>query len=122
MSKRPLSVTIIGWIYVAAGVLSLGYHATEFKTARPFEVDAVWACLSGLLAIVGGAFMQRGWNWARWLSILWMAGHVVRSAFHPLAELIMHAVLLATFAFFLFRPPAAAYFRSGRPGLAETKN
>ena len=119
MNKRPLSVTVISWIFVATGVVGLAYHATEFNPARPFEGDVFWVCLVRLLAIVGGAFMLRGWNWARWLSILWIAWHVILSFFHPLSELIMHGVLLAVFAFFLFRPRVSAYFLSGRAGCAQ---
>ena len=114
MNKRPLPVTIIAWLYVVAGVVGLAYHATEFKVARPFEGDVLWVCFVRLLAIVAGAFMLRGRNWARWLSIAWMAWHVVLSTFHPLSELIMHSVLLVMFGFFLFRPGASAYFRNGR--------
>ena len=111
MNKRPLSVTTIAWLYLVAGVVGLAYHATEFKLARPFENDAVWVCFVRLLAIVGGAFLLRGRNWARWLSIAWMAWHVYLSALHPLSELITHSVLLVVFAFLLFRPRASAYFR-----------
>ena len=114
MKKRPLSVTIIAWIFVAVGVVGLAYHATEFKIARPFENDAVWVCFVRLLAIVGGVFMLRGQNWARWLAVSWMAWHVILSFFHPLSELIVHALLLAVIACFLFRPRASAYFRAAR--------
>jgi len=114
VNKRPLSVTIIAWVFVAAGVVGLAYHATEFKTARPFENDAVWVCLVRLLAIVAGAFLLRGHNWARWLSIVWMAWHVGLSVFHPWSELIVHASLLVVIACFLFRPRASAYFRAAR--------
>ena len=119
MNKRPFSVTIIAWIYAVAGVVGLAYHAKEFKLARPFEDDAAWVCLVRLLAIVAGAFMLRGRNWARWLSIAWMAWHVYLSVFHPLSELIMHSVLLVVFAFFLFRPRASAYFRGSRAARAQ---
>ena len=116
MIKRPLSVTIIAWIYLAAGVIGLAYHAKEFKLAHPFENDGLWICLVRLLAIVAGAFMLRGHNWARWLSVAWMAWHVYLSIFHPLSELIMHSVLLVVFAFFLFRPRVSAYFKNQKTG------
>ena len=120
MKKRPLSVTIIAWLYIAMGVVGLAYHATEFKLARPFENDAVWICLVRLLAIIAGAFLLRGRNWARWLSIAWMAWHVGLSAFHPLPELIMHSVLLGVFALFLLRPPASAWFRAAKTSAPPT--
>jgi len=114
VNKRPLAVTIIAWVYIASGVVGLAYHATEFKSAQPFENDAVWVCSVRLLAIVGGVFMLRGQNWARWLAIAWIAWHVGLSAFHELSGLIMHSVLLVVIAFFLFRPQASAYFRAAK--------
>ena len=114
MNKRPLAVTIIAWVYVASGVIGLAYHATEFKIERPFENDAAWVCSVRLLAIVAGAFLLRGQNWARWLAVVWMAWHVGLSLFHPLSELIVHTLLFAVIAFFLFRPRASAYFRAAR--------
>ena len=119
MNKRPLPVTIIAWIYIVAGVVGLAYHAQKFKQMHPFENDAAWICLVRLLAIVCGAFMLRGYNWARWLAIAWMAWHVYLSILHPLPELIMHSVLLVVFAFFLFRPQASAYFRNPKAGKAK---
>ena len=62
MNKRPLSVTVIGCIFVAAGVIGLAYHVTEFKTERPFEYGLVWVSLLRLLAIPGGVFVLRGNN------------------------------------------------------------
>jgi hypothetical protein len=79
--------------------------------------QAIEVCRAALGAEV--EFMLRGQNWARWLSIVWMAWHVVLSAFHPLSELIMHGVLLAVFALFLFRPRAPAYFQNGRSGRTQ---
>lgn len=124
MSKRPLSVTIIAWLFVAAGVVGLAYHATEFKLARPFENDALWICFVRLLAIIGGVYLLRAQNWARWLCIAWMAWHVALSAIHSLSELITHTLMLVVFTFFLFRPRASVYFRSGNPGTKhqETKD
>ena len=34
MSKRPLSITIIGWLFIATGVVGIAYHATELKADR----------------------------------------------------------------------------------------
>jgi hypothetical protein len=114
MNKRPLSVTILGLLFAGAGVIGLAYHLNEFKTLSPFPYDVFWVCLVRLLAILGGVFMLRGRNWARWLTLAWIAYHVVLSYFHTVQELVAHLVLLAVFAFFLFRPAATEYFR-GRP-------
>lgn len=111
MNKRPLSVTIIGWLFIAAGLVGLTYHITEFTAQGPFQYNLVWVLVLRLLAIFCGAFILRGSNWARWLLLIWIAYHVVLSAFHSVSELVMHSVLLAVVAYFLFRPRASAYFR-----------
>jgi len=111
MNKRPRSISVISWLFVAAGAIGLAYHATEFKVDRPFQYDVVWVCLVRLLAILCGVFMLRGSNWARWLLLVWIAYHVILSAFHSLSELAMHTLLLGVVAYFLFRPRASAYFR-----------
>jgi hypothetical protein len=114
MNKRPRSVTVISCLFIAAGAIGLAYHATEFKTQRPFQSDLVWVCFVRLLAILCGAFMLRGSNWARWLLIVWIGYHVILSAFHTLFELVMHSLLFAVVAYFLLRPQASAYFRGTR--------
>jgi hypothetical protein len=115
MRKRPLSITLIGWIFVAAGVIGLAYHATEFKAERPFDSDFLWVCFVRLLAMVGGAFVLRGRNWARWLLIVWLGYHVGLSVIHTPFELAVHSLLFAGLLFSLFRGPASAYFRSPKP-------
>ena len=112
--KRPLSVTIISWLFVAAGVVGLAYHLSEFKTLHPFPSDVAWVGLLRLVAIVCGTFMLRGNNWARWLSLAWLTFHVILSGFHSLRELVMHSVLLAILSYFLLRPVAREYFLAGR--------
>jgi hypothetical protein len=111
MIKRPISVTLIGVVFIVAGATGLAYHATDFRTMRPAEYALV--CFVRLLAVVGGAFLLRGKNWARWLVIAWMAFHVALSVLHTPVEVAMHAVLLLIIAWFLFRPKASAYFRTG---------
>lgn len=120
MNKRPLSVTVIGCIFVAAGVIGFAYHVTEFKTQRPFEYGIVWVSLVRLLAILGGVFVLRGHNWARWLLLIWIAYHVILSAFHSPFELVVHGLLFAVIAYFLFRSHASEYFRSAGAEPAQT--
>jgi hypothetical protein len=60
--------------------------------------------------------MLRGSNWARWLLLVWVAYHVILSAFHSLSGLAIHSLLFAVVAYFLFSPPPAAYFRGARAG------
>lgn len=115
MNKRPLSISIIGGIFIAAGVIGFGYHFTEFRTHPPLEV--VWVCLLRLLAILGGVLVLRGKNWARWLVLAWIAYHVVLSAFHSTFELAVHAAFFVVIAYVLFRPGVSAYFRKQETAL-----
>jgi len=119
MHKRPHSVTVISGLFLATGVVGLAYHLTEFKSQGPFQYELVWVCLVRLLAIICAVFMLRAGNWARWLLVIWIAYHVVLSAFHSPAELIIHSVLLAVVAYFLFRPSASAYFRGAKATSAQ---
>jgi hypothetical protein len=114
MNKRPSSVTVIGVIFVMAGTIGFVYHLTEFMAQRPFEYDVVWVLLVRLLAIIGGVFLIRGSDWARWFLLIWLAYHVILSAFHSMFELITHSLLLAVIAYFLYRPLVSAYFRDAK--------
>ena len=109
MNKRPLSVTIIGCIFIIVGIVGFAYHITEFDTQRPFGNDSILILLVRLLAALGGVFLLRGSGWARWFLIVWIAYHVVLSAFHPLFELIVHSLLLVVIAYFLYRPKVSAW-------------
>jgi len=113
--NRPLAVTIIGWVYILTGAAGLLYHASDLLSPHPFRFDAVGVEAIRLVAIVSGAFMLRGRDWARWLALAWIACHVVLSAFHGWPQFAVHAVLCAAIAFFLFRPNAAQYFGRGLP-------
>jgi hypothetical protein len=115
MRKRPLSITVIGWTFVVAGLIGLAYHATEFNAERPFDPDFIWVCFVRLLAVVCGGFILRGSNWARWLLVFWLGYHVGLSVVHTPFKLAVHSLLFAGLLFFLFRGPAPAYFRSPKP-------
>jgi hypothetical protein len=104
MKRRPLSVTVISYLFIAAGAIGFAYHLTEFKARGRFDYDLALVCFVRLLAILSGVFMLRGRNWARWLLLVWIAYHVILSAFHSLTELAMHGLLLVVIAYFLFRP------------------
>ncbi len=111
MGKRPLSVTIIACVYLAAGAVGFAYHLTDWKGQQPFPWDFVWIELVRLAAVVCGVYLLKGQNWARWLALAWIGSHVVLSAFHTLPELAIHTLFCAIIAYFLFRPTAARYFR-----------
>jgi hypothetical protein len=114
MNTRPVSVTIIGFMFIAAGMIGLIYHLPDFRAKHPFPYDIVWVSFVRFIAILSGVYMFRGRNWARWVALAWIAYHVILSAFHSVFELAVHALLCAAFAYFLLRPRAARYFRAPR--------
>jgi hypothetical protein len=61
------------------GIVGLGRHLADYEATQPFQYDLVWILIVELAAIVCGAFMLRGANWARWLALAWMGFHVVLS-------------------------------------------
>ena len=105
--KRPLPITILGCVYLGVGAIGFAYH---FRESFAHPNDGVWIELTELGAVVSGAFLLRGHNWARWLALAWIAFHVILSAFGPLREFAIHCVFCALIAWLLFRPDGARYF------------
>lgn len=105
--KRPLPVIVFGCLFVLAGTVGLLYHLRD----RPLDRDFFLISTVRLLAILGGIFLLLGQNWSRWLMLAWLTFHVGVSAFHSMQEFVAHTILLLLFAYFIFRPPASAYFR-----------
>ena len=106
--RRPVSVTIVAWLYMAVGAIGFVAHFVD-SVKSPGE--GVWIELTELLALVCGVFLLRGKDWARWGALAWMAFHVVLSVFRNVRELAVHCVFLAAIAWILLRPAAARYFR-----------
>ncbi len=121
MSRRPRTITVIGWLFIAVGAVGLTYHllpqqVAEFKARHGTAAELVWVCAVRAVAVLCGVFLLRGCNWARWLLAAWMAFHVVLSLFHSAMEAVVHALLFGVLGFVLFRPQASAYFRRREAG------
>jgi len=112
MNKRPIPVTIIAWVYIATGAVGLVYHFRDLNAGSVFRYDALGIELVRMTAVVCGAFMLRGHDWARWVALAWIGFHVIVSAFHTLPELAMHCLFFAVIAWILFRRDAARYFQA----------
>ena len=115
MNKRPRSVTVLSWVFVATGVVGLISSLTEFQAAHPFPYDLAGICLIRFTALVCGVYLLRRCNWARWLTLAWTASHVILSGFHSLRELVIHSLLFAVVAYILCRPQTAAVFSNWEP-------
>jgi hypothetical protein len=110
-TKRPLSVTILAFLYIAVGAIGFVSHGKEFLAGNVFRSDVIPIELTEFIAILCGIFILYGKNWARWLALAWIVFHVILSAFHALSEFAIHCLFCAVIAWFLFRPQAARYFR-----------
>jgi len=118
MKKRPLLVTIIGWIFIVVGSVGFVYHTIPLLRGRAVDmgpggtVDTLVISFVRILAIVAGVFLLRGHNWARWLCVAWAAFHVLVSLWHSPFELVMHIVVLLVVVYILFRRTSSEYFKA----------
>jgi hypothetical protein len=106
--KRPLPVTILGYLFIATGLASLATHLSD----RPLDHWIVLIAIVRIAAVVGGVFLLMGRGWARWLLLAWLAFHVFVSAFHSVSQSLAHVVLLIAVGYFLLAPSASVYFQS----------
>jgi uncharacterized membrane protein len=113
MKRRPRSITIIGWLFIilgsvslVSGLLPVGDSALSDRIAE--LKDHWYVHLVRILAIVGGLFLLKGHGWARWLLVAWMAFHIALSAMHSVMQLVLHTVIFSVICFFLFKPKKGA--------------
>ncbi len=130
MNPRPRSITAISWLFIAMGSVALvvnllplanptpGQRLADLAAARLAELWPLY--VSQTAALLAGVLMLRGSNWGRWLLVGWLVFHVGLSFLHGPAQMVTHSLLLVAGVYFLFRPPAAAYFRSAVPGPSAT--
>jgi hypothetical protein len=118
-ARRPIpSVVAVGVLFLLLGVLDLWRGlAPLFGPAPGFHLagDDMLVLAIGIAALVGGAYVIRCRNWARWLLALWMALHVAISAGQP-AKMVAHLAIFGFVAFLLFRPKASVCFRATPSG------
>jgi hypothetical protein len=107
--KRPVSITILAFAYILVGTAGFIFH---FRESWPFHWEGLAIEATEVLAVLGGTFLLRGQNWARWLVLAWMVFHVILSATDPWPKLTAHVVFCALIAWILLRPEATKYFRS----------
>lgn len=82
--------------------------------------EGAWTAASGLVALAGGWYLNRGRQFARVLLVMWMALHIVLSAMHSWEKLTIHCIIFAVIAYYLLRPSAADFFRPRPPSLASS--
>jgi hypothetical protein len=111
--KRPIVVILVSVLFIAIGIANLfkaiaplvGGHITSHEL-----MDSGLVFLSAVLALLGGIFMLRAANWARWFVLIWMALHVVLSIFHKPVELAIHSLILVILIGVLLFGSGGRYF------------
>jgi hypothetical protein len=124
MQRRPPSITVVGWIFIAAGTAAMlqdlwplltpdaARQLAKLKADGVADLGPAWT--SRLLAIVGGIALLRGRNWARWLLVAWMVFHIGRSALHSATEVVLHAAFFLPLSYLMFRRSSEPYFRAAK--------
>lgn len=119
MHKRPRLITVISWLFIVLGTVSLLSSLLPYWNQTPAErideLKAHWIVhLARTVSIVCGVFMLYGFNWARWLVVIWIGFHIIISALHSPLQLVVHGLLFAVILYIVFRPDANIYFRDPR--------
>lgn len=117
MKKRPLSITIISWLFIVFGAIALVaglWPLVHLNGAqRIIDFEKHWIVhLSRTAQIIAGLGMLYGYNWARWLLVVWLAFHIIVGALHSPVQLLTHVLVFLVGMFLLFRTAASVYFRS----------
>ncbi len=110
---KPIrSVVVVAVLFLAIGAVDVyrgGEPLLMPGKALHLASDDLFVLAIGVIALIGGVFVLRGRNWARWLLTGWMALHLVLSA-GELRTLGVHLLIFGIMTFLLFRPRAAASF------------
>ena len=122
MTKRPTSITVISWILIVTGGISLitttaminnpAVQDMMAKNPIPIPVQYAMSYVGLLVTILSAVAMLKGANWARYLYVIWnVVGGGIGFATSPMkAAMIPSLVVFLVIAFFLFRPKATAFF------------
>ena len=109
---RPISVSIVAWIIIVLNLLGVLMFARTSVLAHLTQGQTVYGFVGCGVAIVCGAFILAGKNWARWLYVVWCTvGLVYAFSTAPSSLPLLPGVIkTAIFVFVLFRKPANLFF------------
>ena len=122
MRKRPISVTVVCWILIAMSIISLLASTMTLnnpvtrelmaQSALPVNMQYVLMYVGVLVTLVSSVAMLKGRRWARWFYVGWSTlGFLIGIVTSPVkAAMIPGLIIFLIIVYFLFRPPATAYF------------
>lgn len=124
MAQRPLSLTIIAWIIVILGAISLigaigiGMLPNGAETVEKMHISMntyrLLGVVGAVVSFVCAYGILKGLPWSRVLYVLWsIVGLVIGFYTTPQkALLLVNLIILIAFAFFLFRENANDWFQA----------
>lgn len=122
MKQRPTSISVIAWILIVIGGISLitttaminhpMVHNLMSKSSLSVSAQYAISYLGLLITIISGVAMLKGKNWARFLYVIWsLIGFVIGLTTSPMKmAMIPGFIVFSVIAFFLFRPKANEFF------------
>jgi hypothetical protein len=122
MGVRPKSVTIIAWILIAAGFVSIFTSLSSFNSPMtkdlmsrnplPIYLQLVLMYMGLPIAIISGIGILKGKDWSRPLYVIWgiigLSVNLITSSIK--VPIIAGLIVFAAIVFFLYRPAANQYF------------
>ncbi len=126
MRTRPTSITVVAWILILMGAISLvtttlminpvmtNPATRELLSKSPIPVSVQYAMtyVALLVMLVSGIAILKGRNWGRWLYVVGtVLGFLIGIITSPVkSAMIPGFVVFVVVAFFLFRSKANKYF------------
>jgi hypothetical protein len=122
MEKRPISLTIIGWLLTVFtlfglyGVLTMGSNPVVMKMLEQMHVsllfEQAWGALGAVINLVCAYGILKGLPWSRVLYVAWGAiGLVVAFYTSPIkAAVVLGLIVLVVIAAFLWTNNANDWF------------
>ncbi|MFH0791334.1 MAG: hypothetical protein V2A64_06865 [Candidatus Omnitrophota bacterium] len=124
---RPKSVSVISWIIIILGCSALYnvarmpaiFKMAEYQKLAEITGESLWISMLitsviGVLLLVSGIAMLKGFNWGR---LLYLWGYGISVLFNiitrgPSLIVLPSIVIYVIFLIFLTRPTAAEFFKS----------
>lgn len=122
MRERPKSVTVIAWILIVMGAISVftilsssnNPMVKELMSKSPLPIPLQYAMMYiGLVvSVISGIGMLKGQSWARLLYVIWGAvGFLIGLVTSSMkVAMIPGLIFFAIISFFLYRPASTQYF------------
>jgi len=119
MNKRPYEVTVVTWILIVVGIVSIAANASALKPPQAFQAGNIAILGERLLGLASGVFMLRRQFWAWVLALAWVAFHAVIGFLNSVGQGVLHLAIFSLIAVALLRSDVRAWFRNRirtRPG------